>query len=265
MVRLDCFSLKPLFLFIEIVLIVSCNNPVNKSGQNGAVETVHNFQGVFGESFLASGTFLKQQGEDSMENGHWLFTNLNKPFVMYGDYSNGLPVGNWSFGFRDSSLISSKWTMFKNEITKCSFSLPFPVKETFIDSSFFKLSNENDSLGKISIIVGITNVKLIGAALANFGPTSEKGLLEQGYTFTKVPLEVQNRQAKYYFTEYFLKDSTNRAMKLYHIYGYGPSNQLVEFSLAHDGPREDWVKSIFNLMVANVYVNGRRFYNPYLR
>jgi len=264
MVKLGGF-LKVFISFVAIFLFtISCGNRVNNNSRDGVAETVHNYRGIFGESYLATGIFQSQEAGDSIEDKHWLFTNLTRPFVMYGDYSSGFPAGNWNFGFKDSSLISSTWSIYKNELTNCSFSLPFPAKETVVDSFFFKLTADNDSLGKISIIVGITNVKLVGEALANFGPTSERGLLEQGYTFTKIPREIQNKQAKYYFTEYFLKDSTNRAMKLYHIYGYGPSNRLVEFSLAHDGPKEDWVKSIYNVMVASLYVNGCRFYNPYL-
>jgi hypothetical protein len=121
MVKLERFFLNVFISFVAVFLVISCDNRANNS-RDVVAETVHNFQGIFGESYLATGIFQRQQGEDSIENNHWLFTNLTKPFVMYGDYSNGFPAGKWNFGFKDSSLISSTWSIYKNELTNCSFS-----------------------------------------------------------------------------------------------------------------------------------------------
>jgi hypothetical protein len=53
-------------------------------------------------------------------------------------------------------------------------------------------------------------------------------------------------------------------LKLYHTYGHLPSKKhFIEFTLYHDGPREDLVKIIYGIVIGSIYVDNERYFNPY--
>ena len=246
-----------------MILIVGCHEQNAKPVQIEWTADAHHYQSIFGEEYYATGIFLSNQ-QDSIESRLWYYTSLARPKVIYGYFTDGLLTGDWSFVLGDGRMTTSKWSSYHNCLTACAFSLPFVVEENTVDSIYFKLRTQNDSLGKISIIVGVRKPFMKDENLAKFGPDAEIGLTQQGYTFTSTRKEIKKGGVRYFFTEYFMKDSSNRDVKLYNLYGNSPSGKhFVEFTLFHSGPKEDLVKIIFNLMVTNLYVGSERFYNPY--
>ncbi|MBN9385041.1 MAG: hypothetical protein J0H74_30075 [Chitinophagaceae bacterium] len=123
----------------------------------------------------------------------------------------------------------------------------------------------NDSLGKISIIVGVRDSASPGESLIVFGRYADNELRKKGYSLKSNRQEISKAGTNYLFTEYFMKDSANKDVKLYNLFGHTPSSHhFVEFGLFHDGPRDDLAKIIFNLIVTSVYIENERFFNPYL-
>ena len=246
-----------------LFLSASCNTQPEEDVKSRASTFDHTFESIFEEKYLASGIFQRSQKE-SVETGSWMFTNLARPMVMYGEYSDGYPTGKWTVILSENAGFSSNWSVYTNSITHCSFSLPFPIKETFVDSFFFKLSTVNDSLGKISIIVAVNGAHVSETHFPRFGDSVDEGLRNKGYTFAKTTHQIANGKGKYFFSEYSMKDSTGRFVKLYDIYGQDPSKRhFIQVTLAHDGPREEWMKIVFNLIVTSLYIDGDRFFNPY--
>jgi hypothetical protein len=258
-------SFQYLLLFIVVAnLLIACKGRNRDSDQKRIDATEHSFKNVFGENCYATGRYLNSSG-DSIETNLWFITNITNSMVIYGDYGNGLSTGVWRFGLKDGSLLSSEWSIYTNGLTKCSFSLPFQYDETTVDSNFFRLRTTNDSLGKVSIVVGITDTIIKDDELAKYGVNSEDGLRRQGYTFRGNLTVIVKGTNKYYFTEYFMKDSSNKDVKFYHLYGYTHSrSHFVDFALFHDGPKDDLVKVIYNLIVTSMYIRNERLFNPYL-
>ena len=257
-----------LLFVVNCVIILSlfsgCNGQ-NKNEQNASVvESSHFYKNIFGEKYLATGHYENNNG-DSIETNLWFITNLTTPVVISGQYLDGLPKGEWKFGFKDATVLSTQWLQYRNAMTKCSFSLPFQFNETLIDSNHFRLRIMNDSLGKISIIVGVSDTVSENQNLFNFKLNSETGLREKGYSLKDTTTEIAKAGARYFFTEYFMTDSVKKDVKLYHLYGNTPSrHHFVEFLLFHDGPKEEVVKIIYNLMSTSLYIDNERFFNPHL-
>jgi hypothetical protein len=263
--RRSFFIIKSLVaLFAVMNVLIGCNQQHKKATQEAKSSDIHYFKDFFGEKYLAMGSF-SSISNDSIENKLWYYTNLDRPLVVYGTFFNGMPAEDWKFVLNDGTLMSSKWTTYSNGLTSCAFSVPFSFEETIVDSNYFKLATMNDSLGKVSIIVGVRDIFMKEEDLAKFGPHSEIGLTQQGYTFRSNRREIKKGVARYFFTEYFMKDSVNKDVKLYNVYGYCPSKRhFIEFALFHNGPKEDLVKIIFNLIVSSLYVENERFFNPYI-
>jgi hypothetical protein len=94
----------------------------------------------------------------------------------------------------------------------------------------------------------------------------EAGLVQQGFKFTPKRVDIKNSKASYVFTEFSNTDEQGKKSKLYHFYGNLPSgNHFVEVSFFHQGPKEEFVRLIFTLVVNNLYIGDERFYNPYLK
>lgn len=258
--RIEC-----VFIFLAAMnILAGCNGQNQDNDQKVKNENGHLYKNVFGEAYYATGHFLNNNA-DSIETNLWFISNLTTPMVLYGNYSDGLPIGDWKFGIKEGSLLSSQWSQYRNGTTKCSFSLPFQFNETLVDSNYFRLRTMNDSLVKISIIVGVSDTSMKNENLAEFGPNSENGLRAKGYSFRGNRREIIKGRARYFFTEYFMKDSANKDVKLFHLYGYAPSkSHFVEFMLFHEGPKDDLVKAIYNLIVTSVYIGNERFFNPYI-
>ncbi|HEX9502727.1 MAG TPA: hypothetical protein VF974_00175 [Patescibacteria group bacterium] len=263
--RCYSFKIEYLFLFIAVTnFLTSCNGQTKGIDQKRKDENGHLYKNVFGEEYYATGRFLNSSG-DSIETKLWFISNLTNPLVVYGNYADGLPTGDWKFGFKDGTLLSSQWAQYKNGVTKCSFSLPFQYNETVIDSNYFRLRTMNDSLGKISIIVGVSDTIIKNEELAQYGVNSENGIRRQGFSFKGDTREIVKGRNRYFFTEYFMKDSTNKDVKLFHLYGYTPlHDHFVDFVLFHDGPKDDLVKIMYNLIVTSLYIGNERFFNPHL-
>jgi hypothetical protein len=261
--RRHLFYFDRLFTFLMVMnLLVGCKGQDQNKEQKGGSMDGHLYKNLFGDTYYATGYFLSND-RDSIETGHWFVTDLTNPMVLYGNYVNGLPDADWMLGFKDGTFLSSQWSKYQNTVTKCSFALPFQVEETIVDSNYFRLRTMNDSLGKISIIVGVSDT--VVKNLAEFGLNSEIGLRDRGYSFRADRKEITKGGAKYIFTEYFMKDSTHKDVKLFHLYGYTPSkSRFIDFVLFHDGPKDDLVKLLYNLMVTSVYINNERFFNPHL-
>lgn len=258
----------PLLFIVNSIIVLSlfsgCNGQDKNEQNTGIAENGHFYKNIFGEKLYATGHYENNNG-DSMEINLWVITNLTTPMIISGQYLDGLPKGEWKFGFKDATVLSTQWLQYKNAMTKCSFSLPFQFNETLVDSNHFRLRIMNDSLGKISIIVGISDTMSENQNLLNFKLNSEPGLREQGYSFKNTTTEIVKAGAKYFFTEYFMKDSVKKDVKLYHLFGNTPSKRhFVEFLLFHDGPKEEIVKIIYNLMSTSLYIDNERFFNPHL-
>jgi hypothetical protein len=253
-----------LFSWIAIVLLLSgCNPGKETKFQKERTAGDIYYESLFGETYSVQGFFLNDQKLNT-ETKLWLYTNLNRPLVLYGNYSNGMPTGIWNFALSGGTLMSSHWDIYKNRMTSCSFSVPFKCIEARVDSFSFKLTTMNDSLGKVTIIVQISNNIEKEENLTKFGMQADNALHEKGYTFTSNKREIKKDEQRYFFTEHFLKDSLDNDGKVYYLYGNTQSQKhFVQFTLFHEGPKEDLVKIIYNLMATSLYVDNERFFNPY--
>src|SRR5689334_1882630 len=89
--------------------------------------------------------------------------------------------------------------------------------------------------------------------------------LQQGFAITQKKQNNKKSNSDYFFTEFFMKDSLGKNAKFYRLYGNLPSkHRFVELSLFHNGPEDELVKIIFDLIANNLYLNEERFYNPYI-
>ena len=257
-----------LFFLANFIVILSLITGCDVSDKNEKKASTqpngHRYKNVFGEKLYATG-FYEGNSKDSIETKLWFITNLDSSMFMSGQYENGLAKDEWKFGFKDDVVLTTQWLNYRNETTRCSFSLPFQFKETFIDSNHFRLRIMNDSLGNISIITGVSDTTNENQDLMNFKLNSEVGLRAKGYSLTDTTTEFVKAGAKYFFTEYSMKDSLKKEVKLYHLYGNTPSKRhFVEFILFHDGPKDEIVKIIYNIISTSIYIDGERFFNPHL-
>lgn len=253
-----------LFLILFIVITFASDCKGRKKEQQETKIEGDVFKDVFGDIYRGLGDYWSKS-KDSVENGLWSYTNLNRPLAIYGNYYAGIPTGDWNFVFDNGSLLTSKWTVYRNKGSKCEFSLPFAYQEEIDNPSVFKLTTINDSLGKVTILVSVSDTVIKEQDLEKFGKDTEIFILEQGYKFTSNVKGININNSKYFFTEYFMKDSVNRDCKLYRLYGYPPSKKyFVDFAVFHLGPKEDVVKIIYNLMATSFYVDNERFYNPHI-
>lgn len=225
----------------------------------------HTYRSIFRDPYFATGNFLLNT-TDSVEADLWQYIKLDTSASYFGKFSEGMPINEWKFFFKDGRSFSSNWKIYNNKARSCKFSIPFDYREEMVDSSTFHLATTNDSLGKVSIILGINPPILEEEKVIQFATNAEGGLSQQGFTFTKTRLKIKNEKGTYFFTEFFMKSPVNKNVKFYHFCGNLPSrSKLVEFSLYHDGPKEDLVKLILELVLNHFYVNNERFYNPYLK
>jgi hypothetical protein len=256
---------KKLILLFVPYLFLSCNEYGAGNGKIKIKSVEHVYQSIYGEEYMALGEF-KSENKDSIEEKHWHYTNESYPLVVFGDYTNGLQSGEWKFALSTGQVLSSTWNLYNNETLRCKFSLPFSCADTLGNKYLLKLATTNDSLGKISILVGASDTSIKDQDLRKYGIESESALREQGFTFTRNSKEIYRDKARYVFTEYFMKDSKGEDVKLYNVYGYTPSHKnFVQFGLFHNGPHDDLVKIIYNLMVESLYIDNERFLNPYLK
>jgi hypothetical protein len=264
-------EIKHIFRFALLFFIIGCSNSTKYSRKSddktravaipGAGELY--YKSLFGETYLTEGGFLNNS-KDYIETNLWTYTNLNRPLVLSGSYFHGMPQGEWSFLLKGGILISSQWNVYDNRVTPCRFSLPFQCEEQYKDSFTLKLKSINDSLGKIGIMVQIRDTTLNQEELASFTIKPDIELKSQGYRFTNNKREIENGTNKYFFYEYFLKDSNDNKSKVYYFFGNMPSKKhFVLFTFFHQGPREDLAQIICNLVATGMYVDNERFYNPY--
>lgn len=254
-----------------ILLILGCHN-VNQKKYSGNNEPKGikmpgtgdiYYRSLFGERYLTQGGFLNKS-KDYIETNLWMYTNLDRPLVLFGHYSKGMQKGEWNFILKDETQLSSQWNVYSNKLTPCTFSLPFDYEVLYVDSFTVKLRMMNKYLGKIGIMVQIRDTTLNEEGLTRFGMRLDSELKEQGYTFTNNKRELEKDKNKYFFNEYFLKDSANKEAKAYYFYGNTLSQKhFVLFTFYHQGPKEDVAQIICNLIATSLYVDSERFYNPY--
>lgn len=255
---------KKLILLFAPCVFLSCNGYRTENGKIKSVE--HVYKSIYGDEYLALGAFVSDNDKDSIEEKLWQYTNKSNPMVLFGNYTNGIQTGEWKFVLSNNQVLSSTWYLYNNNTLRCKFSLPFSCADTLENKYLLKLATTTDSLGKVSIIVGVSDTSINDRDLGKYGIDAESGLREQGFTFTSNSKDIYRDKARYVFTEYFMKDSRGEDVKLYNIYGYTPSHKnFVQFTLFHNGPHDDLVKIIYNLMVESLYVDNERFLNPYLK
>lgn len=256
-----------------IVFISGCNNVSrtensNKNEPQGLRVPGYGeiyYKSLFGEEYMTQGGFLNYS-KNHIETNLWIYTSLDRPLVLSGHYLNGMQTGVWNFILKDGTLMSSQWDVYNNRLTPCTFSLPFKYEVLYVDSFSLKLRTMNDSLGKIGIMVQIRDTILKEDNLEEFGMRADTELHDQGYSFKKNKREIIKDSNRYFFNEYFLKDSAKKESKVYYLYGNTLSqNHFVLFTFFHQGPREDLVQIICNLIATSLYVDNKRFYNPYER
>lgn len=253
-----------------VLIIVGCNNvshnKINKNELDAVKSSMTSpiyYRSLSGEKYLAQGGFLKNSN-NYKETNLWVYTNMDRPLVLSGHYLNGFQNGEWNFILGDGTQMSSQWDIYNNKVTPCSFSLPFKYEEMYIDSFSLNLKTMNDSLGKIGIMVQIRDTTLNEENLVGFTMKPDKELKDQGYTFTNNKREIEKDKNRYFFYEYFLRDSVNQEAEVYYFFGNTLSKKhFVLFTLFHQGPRVDLVKIICNLLATSLYVDNERFYNPY--
>ena len=253
--------------FLSFALAIYC---IGCGLRNNKVEVETNdarevYENIFGERYLvANGSFLDQK-KDRVETGLWQYTSLERTFVFFGNYTNGLPTGEWTFLLSDGVGLTSQWDVYSNKLGIFSFSVPFALLDSTVDATMFKLTTLNDSLGKVTIIVNVDDKLLTKEERGKFDSESEIGIREQGYTFEGRKRQIKKRDNEYFFDEYLLKDSLNKPAKLYRLYGNDPQKKyFVEFTLFHAGPKVDLVKAIYSLMATSLYIGKGRFLNPYV-
>lgn len=254
-------------LVLVLALIASCNSTVREESESSSRISADDriFTSFFGERFLYEGNF-SQLAADSLEAGLWHFTRLDSPIVLYGDFNNGLPVGKWAFVLPNNYVLSSTWQVFQHVGTKVSFSLPFSYALSEIDSTHFNLKSFNDSLGKLSIVVGLSSAHSSDSIFRKYEQQSDNELLNQGLVQRGKTMRIKNVQGEYNFREYFDRDTTRTSRHLYNFYGNVPNSKVFfDFVFFHEGPNADVVKIIFQMVVNSLYVGGERFFNPYLR
>jgi len=250
--------------FSLIILVTGCRLKNNKS-EVEIKNTREIYENIFGEKYLVANGSLLNIGKDSIENGLWQYTSLERRFVLFGDYSNGFPTGTWTFLQSGGTGFTSQWDIYSNSVRPCAFSVPFVLKDSVIDARISKLTTMNDSLGKITIIVSVDDKLFSEQEVDEFNSQSDLGIREQGYTYSGNHKKFRKGENEYFFDEYFLKDSLNKTAKLYRLYGNDPQkNFFVQFTLFHAGPKEDLVKVIYSLMVTSLYIDRSRFLNPYV-
>jgi hypothetical protein len=251
---------------ISIVILVGCRDLSDHSAQtknSGGATTIHSYKTVSGRKYSATGLFVSGN-RDSVEIGNWLYSNLDTPLAFFGKFETGVLSNEWKFFFTNGTGFVTQWTVVRIDRLKCLLSLPFSVVQTNIDSSYTKLTAYNDSLGKVSIIIGVKEIDVHQIDLLNFGPDHENGILAQGYTILKRQRNVDYRAGGYYYTEYNLQDTAARFDKLFNTYAFIPSKKFfVEITLFHDGNNDYLVQLIYDLIVSGLYIDNERFYNPY--
>jgi hypothetical protein len=256
--------LKMCKYYLVVLFCLSCNNHDNVSSSNTAING-HLYTDIVGQKYHATGFFSSKQ-KDSVESGTWLYINQDTPLALYGNYVSGALNGSWNIALNNGTIMSSSWNKYTNKLTHFEFSTPFSYDEIPVNSFYFKLRNLNDSLGRISIIIGVSDTIIKDDELKQFGVNSEAGLRRQGYEFSSKSSEIDKNDCRYFFSEYSMKKDTAVNLRLYHTYGYLPSKKhFIEFTLYHDGPHEDLVKIIYGIMVGSIYVDNERYFNPYTK
>lgn len=247
-----------------LFLLIGCKDRLNRDASNFKnPKDVHNYTTVLSEKFISNGIFSKG-GVDSIESGTWFYSKLSDTLAIYGEYIEGLPIKDWTFAFKGGYMLKSKWDAYYNDDKQTRLSLPFKFKEVVLDSNYFRLSTLNDSLGKVSIIIGVKNSTEYDFKIDSFGIESESELIQRGFSFTPIRKEIRFGSNTYFSSEYNLIDSTGIRSKLYNVYGLLPSTEkFVDFSIFHDGAKDEVVRIIFNLIVSHLYIEGTRFVNPY--
>lgn len=253
-------------LFVITVFMSACDGRRSEKQVYSKVDGNRRYYNdIFGKKYYVMGRYI-HDSEDSVETNLWFFSGIDTSMVIYGKYTNGFLLGEWRFGFDDGTFLSSQWMKYENYSKKCALSLPFQYDETNLDSSYFRLKTMNDSLGKISIIVGVSDTVVESSGLPAVGKNTESALRERGYSIQGEGKKIVKAGNVYFFGEYFMKDPDSRDCKLYYLYGYTPSkSHFVEILFFHDGPKEEVVKIIYNLLAMSIYINGERFFNPYLK
>ena len=234
---------KKLIFLLGPYLLLSCNEYRGGNGKMKIKSVEHVCKNIYGEEYLALGAFASDD-KDSVEEKNWHYTNESHPLVLFGEYTDGIQSGEWKFVLNTGQIFSSTWRIYSNKALRCTFSVPFSCSDTIANKYLLKLATTTDSLGKISILVGVSDTAIKDQDLGRYGIESESGLREQGFSFNRNSKDIYRDKARYIFTEYFMKDSKGKDVKLYNVYGYTPSRKnFVQFGLFHNGPHEDLVKS----------------------
>jgi hypothetical protein len=194
--------------------------------------------------------YIEASSVDSVEEGSWMYVKADTFSAYFGKFSSGVPVNEWQIAFKDGWHYTSNWNVYINRLLHCKFSLPFGYEEVMPDSNSLRLATNNDSLGTVWIMVSSNPQISDASGLARYGVINEQGLLRQGLTFTKRGRQIRNKQAAYFFTEYFMKTPLNKSVKYYHFYGNLPSQKkLIEISVYHDRPKEELIKVLLKLIL----------------
>ncbi|MBN9299462.1 MAG: hypothetical protein J0I41_20850 [Filimonas sp.] len=249
-------------LELLLCLVVFTNCSSSKQELPGGIG--HYSKDVFENEYFSSGNF-RDESVDSVESGVWMISGLTTPVVLYGNYANGLPSGDWKLVINDQ-VLSSLWSRYEIAAKKCSFSLPFQYRENKLDSNYFKLLTNNDSIGNVSIIIGVDGIPNKELNLPVFVENFEVNLRKQHYSFSKRSRELETSGEHYFFNEYSLKDTMSKTYELYHFFGYTPSKKhFLELMLFHNGPKKELVEIVYSMFSMNFYIDNERFFNPFVK
>ncbi len=150
---------KTFVLIFTYCLLLSCNGYRTANKKKGDRNADRVCESIYGEEYLTLGN-IRPNKKDSLEEGLWQLTNKSNPLVLFGNYTNGILCGEWKFVLENNQMFSSTWSAYSNDAIRCKFSLPFPCNDTLVNKHLLKLSTINDSLGRVSIIVGISDTSI---------------------------------------------------------------------------------------------------------
>lgn len=206
---------------------------------------------------------LKESIKDEIKDTLAIFYDFNNPAIVkqVGFYKDGFRNGYWDYNLKDS-MIRIKWGHYKDKYLGFETNMFASADSTKFGDFFTKFLFSTTS-GKIILSISINSQIKDSLFKKSYEQMSKNefdnlGVSVLRYQTSEIRSSLNN---KIFISDIIIQLANNERKYIRLAHGF-LSKDFIEFSVGSSNKNDFYANTLFNAVLTNFYLNGKRLYDP---